>query len=196
MRYEFRTSYADSVQVMDADRKPLSPFAVFADRDNFIQDGYGLHLFCRNFAGAGFEIKNPKQYGLWQARTRISAGVDLTHTTKICTLLWEAQGEWKVRFGEIDYNESGDRTLSNQTEHYPPDNKMHHTHYPADQLNFHTYGVLVGPSEIVYFYDGQQQGPSIPNEHTGKWWNQHLRAEPRDDHSETRLDVRWIEVPD
>lgn len=202
MRYDFRSAanatagYDVLAQVLDSTGKPKDPFGVFADRDNFVQDDTGVHLYCRNFAGAGFMLMNPKQYGLWQVRSRATAGIDLTHTTKVCDLLWEANGDWKTNFGEVDFNESGDRTISNQTEHFPPDNKMHHTHYDADQLTWHTYGVEMSPASIRYFYDGVQQGEPVVNEHGPKWWNPHMRAEPRDDMSETRMDVRWVEVPD
>jgi hypothetical protein len=171
-------------------------FAVFQPKDNLVLDTEGLHLWCRNGAGAGGMLKAPRAYGTWRVRSRISEGQHGDPMTKICNLLWEADGNWTRDHHEIDFNESGDRAVSNQTEHFGPANSMHHTTYAVDQIVWNTFEVRVSPETVSYYCDSMLRA-AVPNESPGVLWNMHLRTEPHyDTESETVMDVRWIEVPD
>lgn len=169
----------------------VKPFYTFKVAANLEQNDYGLHLWCRDGAGAGFMRDDPRQYGDWAVRCKITAGLQ-NPSTKVCLLLWPDGTGWPP---EIDFNESGDRTRSNQTMHYSSANLMHHSTYPVDQTVFHTYGVRVEPATISYFCDGVLR-TAVANEAPGVNWNLHVRTQPNlDTVSETKLDVRWIEIP-
>jgi hypothetical protein len=169
---------------------------------NVVDDDWGIHLYCQPNAGTYFMIDRPRTEGLWQVRSRISAG-----TTKVCDLLWPAQNPDKTAAPiwppEIDFNESGDRTKANQTLHYGTrdQNYMHHTTYPVDQTQWHTYGVRVAAGRIGYLLDGVEQrfvDQDVPSSvgYNGAGWNMHIRTEPNDSLDLTKMDVRWVEVPD
>lgn len=169
-----------------------SNWATFQPKANFVHDAQGLHLWCRDGAGAGGMLKYPRAYGSWLVRSRISPGAHRP-STKVCLLLWPAGTGWPP---EVDFNESGDRTRSNQTLHYSPQNRMLHTSYEVDQTLWHTFGVTVDPLSVAYSCDGKLRA-AVENLVPGTSWNLHLRTEPHyDPVSETVLDVRWIEVPD
>ena len=174
-------------------------FAVFAAKENLVQDEWGVHLLCRGGAGAGFMYLRPFSYRVWRCRMRISDDGNIP-STKVCLLLWEQNGNWQRDHHEIDYNESGDRDVSHQTEHYgATDNSgrhpMHQTNYPVDQRVWHTYGVSVQETLISYLCDGKLRA-AVPNESPGVLWVPHFRTQPNlDTEGETKMDIRWIEVP-
>lgn len=193
MRYDFR----------DAASLPAG-IHTFPSRANLVQDLHGLHMWCRDGAGAGFMVEAPRQYGTWKVRMRISVGL-LVPTTKVCLLLMQAKDPitgvrpWPP---ELDFNESGDRAWSHQTLHtapLDPETGQHpevHTSFPVDQTQTHTFGVTVEPDTILYTCDGHL-GASTPNLVPDVLWNLHVRTEPNlDPVSETCMDVRWIEIPE
>jgi hypothetical protein len=196
MRYEFRSvdrAVGDYDEIVG---ELADPFRVFKATSNLEHDENGLHLYCRGGAGAGFMVVAPHDYGSWAVRMRISAGLE-TPTTKVCLLLWQDGGGWPP---EIDFNESGDRARSSQTEHYGVHVDGHHpeihTSYPIEQTEWHTFGVEITPELVTYLCNGRARA-AVPNEVPGTLWNLHVRTEPNlDTESETRLDVRWIEIPD
>src|SRR5262245_37172500 len=128
MRFEFRdvAHASDGYDELVTDLH--DPWHVFKSQANTEQDYLGLHLYCRDGAGAGVMRTDPREYGTWTVRSRISSGLQ-NPSTKVCLLLWPDGGEWPP---EIDFNESADRTRSHQTEHYGPTNAMHHTNYGVD----------------------------------------------------------------
>lgn len=177
---------------------------------NVVDDEWGIHLYCQPNAGTYFMVDQPRTEGLWQVRCRISEG-----TTKVCDLLWPAQSPDKTALPiwppELDFNESGDRTKSNQTLHYGTreENFMHHTTFPTattpvkvlDQTQWHTYGCLVAPGRVGYLLDGEEQAhvdKDVPASvgYQGRGWNLHVRHEPNGSLDLTKMDVRWVEIPD
>jgi hypothetical protein len=193
MRYDFRTP--DLV---------IPGFHVSAF--NVVDDEWGIHLYCQPNAGTYFMIDQPKKAGLWQVHSRISAGA-ANPSTKVCELLWPEQSPDKsaarIWPPEIDFNESGDRTASHQTLHYGTrdQNFMHHTGYSVDQTQWHTYGVRVLPGQISYLLDGVERAhvdQDVPASagYNDLGWNMHVRTEPNGSQDFTKMDVRWVEIPD
>ena len=160
-------------------------------KDNAELTDKGLVLWCRNGQGGGVMLDRPKRYGLWEVRMRIEPG-STNPSTKVCLLLWPDGGGWPP---EIDFNESGDRTRSNQTLHYDSDNKMLHTSYPVDQTKWHTYGARVTSERVVYRCDDVFKG-MVTNFAPGILWNVHLRTETNGYDDETKLQVRWVRISD
>lgn len=181
---------------------------------NVVDDEWGIHLYCQPNMGTYFMVDQPRTEGLWQVRCRTSAGAQ-NPTTKVCLLLWPAQSPVKSESPiwppEIDFNESGDRTKANQTLHYGTrdENFMHHTHYPTaitptkllDQTQWHTYGAFVEKGRVAYLLDGVEQAQvtkDVPSTvgYQGRGWNLHVRHQPNDRLDLTKMDVRWVEIPD
>src|SRR4051812_20372991 len=119
MRYDFRSAaHADASSTIVPEL--VDPWAVFQSKANIEQDEWGVHMWCRNGAGAGFMLKQQHMYGLWQVRSRISPGL-INPTTKTCLLLWTVT--WPP---ELDFNGSGDRDWSHQTLHWGEQVNGHH----------------------------------------------------------------------
>lgn len=160
--------------------------------DNIEFNQGGVSFWCRDGKGATAMLVMPERYGTWTVRSRITEG-----PTKICLLLWPKKGDaWPP---EIDFNESGDRTRSNQTLHYGKvvngKHGQYHTFYAADQTRWHNYGVRVTPEQVIYLLDGVIQH-AIPNVVPTQEWNLHLRTMPNGHSEETRMDVwsvRYVE---
>jgi hypothetical protein len=154
----------------------------------------GLSMWSRNGSGAWLMLQEPHDYATWNVKCKISGPLDRV-TTKICLLLWEANGNWVRDHHEIDFNESGVRTESHQTEHFGLSNSMIHTMYDVDQTQMHVYGVHVTPDEITYLLDGKDAAGPIPNESPGVLWQPHIRTEPHNAPEDvTEMVVRYLEI--
>ena len=167
--------------------RSLSGWSAFQGKDasksNIDFSSKGARLWVRNGTGAAMGLSNPIQYGEWRVRMRISGS-----GTRVCLLLWPAGGGWPP---EIDFNESGDRTRSNQTMHYSSSNTMIQTHYSVDQTQWHTYGVRVGAKTVEYTLDGQVMATAA-NMAPSQSWNMHIRTTKTSSTTQqTHLIVAW-----
>lgn len=147
-------------------------------------------------------IDRPRKFGTWKIMSRITAGLE-NPSTKVCELLWPRKGTVPNWPPEIDFNESGDRFASHQTVHYMQKPKMFHSAYPIDQRTFHVYGVTVSELGVQYLCDGDKTRDLIPRNWGGYTdrigeveWNLHARTDPHGSLDVTRLDVRWMDIPD
>ena len=167
--------------------RSLSGWSAFQGKDasksNIDFTSEGARLWVRNGTGAAMGLTNPIKYGEWKVKMKISGS-----GTKVNLLLWPYGGGWPP---EIDFNESGDRTRSNQTMHYSSSNKMLQTHYAVDQTQWHVYGVQVSEKTVVYTLDGKVMA-SVANMAPGQSWNMHIRTTKTSSTTQkTQLIVSW-----
>jgi opacity protein-like surface antigen len=167
--------------------RSFSGWSAFEGKDasksniDFIPEG--ARLWVRNGKGAAMGLKNPIKYGEWKVKMKISGS-----GTKVCLLLWPYGDGWPP---EIDFNESGDRTKSNQTMHYSSSNNMIQTHYAVDQTKWHIYGVRVRENTVAYTLDGRVMA-TVANMAPSQSWNLHIRTVKTSSTSQnTQLLVAW-----